>query len=78
MPLPPPDHDDLAAVAAGYGLGLSDAAIDEFAPAVSGLLGSWDAVEELYSAEAPKAPERAWTRPEPAERVRRIPIRTGG
>ncbi|MFC5061260.1 amidase [Actinomycetospora atypica] len=67
MPLPPPEHDDLAAVAAGYGLGLSDAAVDEFAPAVAGLLGSWDAVEELYAAEAPQAPERAWTRPEGAE-----------
>ncbi|GAA4843982.1 amidase [Actinomycetospora corticicola] len=67
MPLPPPDHDALAAVAAGYGLGLSDAAVDEFAPAVSGLLGSWDAVEELYAAEAPATPERAWTRPDADE-----------
>ncbi|MDL5156089.1 amidase [Actinomycetospora termitidis] len=63
MPLPPPDHDALAAVAAGYGLGLSDAEVDEYAPVVAGLLGSWDAVEELYAAEAPVVPDRAWQQP---------------
>ena len=34
---------------------------------VAGLLASWDAVEELYEAEAPTAPERAWTRPDAAD-----------
>ncbi len=67
MPLPVPDHDTLAAIAAGYGLGLSAAAVEEFAPAVSGLLGSWDAVEELYAADAPVAPDRAWSRPDAAD-----------
>ncbi|WP_433800612.1 amidase [Actinomycetospora sp. CA-084318] len=66
-PLPPPDHDALAAVAAGYGLGLSDAEVDEYAPVVAGLLGSWDAVAQLYEAEAPTPPQRAWQRPEPSE-----------
>ena len=64
MPLPTPDHEALTAVAAGYGLGLSSEDVEEFAPVVAGLLGSWDAVEELYDAEAPAVPERAWTRPE--------------
>lgn len=67
MPLPSPDHDTLTAIAAGYGLGLSAAAVEEFAPAVSGLLGSWDVVEELYAADAPAAPERAWSRPDAAD-----------
>lgn len=67
MPLPAPDHDALAAIAAGYGLGLSDSAIDEFAPAVTGLLSSWDVVADLYAAEAPVAPERAWSRPDAAD-----------
>ncbi|MCD2197549.1 amidase [Actinomycetospora endophytica] len=67
MPLPTPDHDALTAVAAGYGLGLSAAEVDEYAPVVAGLLASWDAVAELYDAEAPVAPRRAWSRPEEAE-----------
>jgi amidase len=64
MPLPPPDHEALTEVAAGYGLGLTAEEVDEYAPVVAGLLGSWDAVEELYDAEAPAVPERAWSRPE--------------
>ena len=67
MPLPVPDHDALAAVAAGYRLGLTPEQVDTFLPAVTGLLGSWDAVAELYAAEAPVAPRREWTRPDPGE-----------
>lgn len=67
MPLPTPDHEALTAVAAGYGLGLSSDEVDEYAPVVTGLLASWDAVAELYEAEAPTVPERAWSRPEPAD-----------
>jgi amidase len=67
MPLPLPDHEALTAVSASYGMGLSDAEIEEYAPAVHGLLASWDAVAELYEADAPTPPERAWTRPEPAD-----------
>ncbi len=63
MPLPAPDHEALAAVAAGYGLGLSAAEVDEYAPVVAGLLASWDTVAELYEADAPVAPERSWSRP---------------
>ncbi len=64
MPLPTPDHEALTAVAAGYGLGLSSDEVGEYAPVVAGLLASWDAVAELYEAEAPAPPERAWSRPE--------------
>ncbi|HEY2191840.1 MAG TPA: amidase family protein, partial [Actinomycetospora sp.] len=67
MPLPTPDHEALTAVAAGYGLGLSSDEVDEYAPVVTGLLASWDAVAELYEAEAPAVPERDWSRPEPAD-----------
>jgi amidase len=67
MPVDPPDDAALAAVAEHYGLGLSDADVASFSPMVHGLLGSWDAVEELYHATAPTMPERAWVRPEPAD-----------
>jgi amidase len=67
MPLEPPAPDALRAVARRYGLGLSDADIASFDPFVSGLLASWDTVEELYAASAPAAPERAWKRPDDAD-----------
>ncbi|MBN9099793.1 MULTISPECIES: amidase [unclassified Pseudonocardia] len=67
MPVDPPDAAALSAVAAHYGLDLDADAIASFSPMVHGLLGSWDAVEELYAATAPTMPERAWTRPEDAD-----------
>ena len=67
MPVRPPDPDDLRRIAQHYGLGLDDADLASFSPLVNGLLGSWDVVEQLYAATAPVAPERAWTRPEPAD-----------
>ncbi|MGE3253061.1 amidase [Pseudonocardia sp.] len=67
MPVQPPDPDIMRKVAAQYGLGLTDADLEAFSPLVTGLLGSWDAVEELYTAAVPAMPERAWTRPEPGD-----------
>lgn len=67
MPVQPPDSAALRRVAEHYGLGLTDADLDAFSPFVTGLLASWDAVEELYTASAPVRPERAWTRPDPAD-----------
>lgn len=67
MPVDPPDDAALAAVAQHYGLGLDGDDIASFRPMVHGLLGSWDAVEELYNATAPAMPERAWTRPADAD-----------
>ena len=46
---------------------LSDADVESFGPFVHGLLTSWDAVEALYDASAPTAPERSWTRPDLAD-----------
>jgi amidase len=63
MPVQPPNPSELTKVAEGYGLGLGDSDISSFGPMVHGLLGSWDAVEELYARTAPAAPERVWTRP---------------
>lgn len=67
MSVQPPDQAQLAAVSERYGLALDADALESFAPAVEGLLGSWTAVEELYAQSAPVAPERAWVRPEPAD-----------
>ncbi|MHA6618423.1 amidase [Pseudonocardia sp. DLS-67] len=67
MPLDPPDHAALHAAAERYGLGLSDSDIESFGPFVDGLLASWDVVEQLYTADAPAAPERTWRRPDDAD-----------
>lgn len=67
MPVELPDPAELAEVADAYGLRLTDADVASFSPLVHGLLGSWDAVEKLYAESAPVAPQRAWTRPEPAD-----------
>jgi len=56
----------MLAVGESYGLGLTEADVAAFAPAVEGLLTSWDVVEELYGETAPTAPKRAWTRPDSA------------
>jgi amidase len=64
MAVRPPSPDDLAAVAAGYRLELSEQDIVSFSPFALGLLGSWDAVERLYARTAPAAPgDRAFSRP---------------
>ena len=67
MPVDPPDDATLRSIAQRYGLGLTDADLTSFRPFVEGLLASWGAVEELYAASRPTMPERAWSRPEPAD-----------
>lgn len=67
MAVQPPDFAALRSVADHYGLGLTDADLEGMSPMVGGLLASWDAVEELYAASAPVAPERGWSRPDPAD-----------
>jgi amidase len=57
----------LATIARGFGFHLSDADLSSFEPMVAGVLSSYDAVEELYGATAPTAPDRPWTRPEEAD-----------
>ncbi len=67
MSVDPPDSAALRRISDHYGLGLSDTDLAAFSPMVDGLFGSWGAVEELYAASRPAMPERAWSRPEPAD-----------
>jgi amidase len=62
-----PDSAALDQIARQYGLALSQADVTSFAPVVDGLLASWDAVERLYSEEAPHPPDRPWKRPAEAD-----------
>jgi amidase len=59
MAVPVPDAARLAELA--HHLGLSDAELAGFAPAVASTFASSDAVEALYRRTAPSAPERAWS-----------------
>ena len=68
MPVQPPDPTELARIAAHYGLDLSAADLESFSPFVTGLLGSWNAVEDLYARSAPATPtDRTWHRPDDAD-----------
>ncbi|MGH3196361.1 MAG: amidase [Streptosporangiaceae bacterium] len=67
MPVDPPDQAALDRVSRYYGLALSKADVTSFEPAVGGLLSSWDAVERLYTDNAPSAPKRTWERPDDAD-----------
>ena len=68
MTVHPPSKDELAAIARGYGMHLSEADLASFEPMVAGLLSSYDAVGDLYAQIAPATPAgRIWKQPEPAE-----------
>ena len=68
MAVRPPGKDELAAIARGYGMHLSDQDLGSFEPLVAGLLSSYDAVEELYAQIAPEPPAgRIWKQPDPGE-----------
>ncbi len=68
MRMVPPESKELTSVSEHYGLGLSASDIAAYVPAAQGLLASWGVVERLYAAETEgAAPERPWTRPEPAD-----------
>lgn len=68
MPVRPPDENQIGAVADHYRLDLSAADRKSFSPFVTGLLSSWDAIEELYGRSAPKPrDDRKWHRPLDAE-----------
>jgi len=47
MAVRPPSKDELAAIARGYGMHLSEEDLGSFEPMVAGLLTSYDAVGEL-------------------------------
>src|SRR6266566_4888876 len=68
MAVRPPGKDELAAIARGYGMHLSDQDLGSFEPLVAGLLSSYDAVEDLYAQTAPQPPaDRTWKHPDPTE-----------
>lgn len=58
MPITPPDNAAIEAIASQYGLDLDASDAESFRPFVEGLLGSWNAVEDLYAEIAPEGPER--------------------
>src|SRR3954464_12416969 len=73
-----PDDSELQAIAEHYRLGFSDEQRAEFAPVVTGLLSSWDALETLYARTAPpQRDDRKWYRPdEPDNRLGAWYVRT--
>jgi amidase len=63
-----PNKEELAAIARGYGMHLSEEDLASFQPMVAGLLSSYDEVEDLYAATAPKPPaDRSWSEPGQAD-----------
>jgi amidase len=58
MAITSPSNDDLARIAARYGLGLQAGDIEEFRAIITGALASYDAVERLYGASRPEPPDR--------------------
>lgn len=67
MAVRPPSKDEVAALAASFGMQPSDEDLATYTGLVEAFLGSYTAVEELYADIAPEPPERPWTRPEPAD-----------
>src|SRR4029077_1335374 len=68
MAVRPPGKDELAEIARGYGMHLSDQDLGSFQPMVAGLVTPYDAVEELCAKTAPEAPAgRTWKQPDPGE-----------
>jgi amidase len=63
MAITSPSNDDLAGIAARYGLGLEPGDIEEFRAIITGALASYDAVERLYGASLPEPPDRPYQWP---------------
>jgi amidase len=66
MTIARPTSDDLAKIAARYGLRLSPEDVESFRVLVTGALASYDEVERLYAASAPVPPDRPYEWPAPA------------
>jgi amidase len=64
MAVRPPSKDQVAALAAYFGMQHADHDLETYTALVEGFLGSYGAVEDLYATIAPDPPERPWTRPE--------------
>jgi amidase len=69
MAVRPPGKDEVAALAASYGMHPSDADLETYTLLVGGALSSYDAVEELYAGVAQSQPpaDRSGTRPQDAD-----------
>jgi amidase len=67
MPVAPLSDDDVARIAAAYGLHLDGQDVASFRALAAGLLTSYDEVERRYLASLPEPPSRAWRRPPEGE-----------
>ncbi len=68
MPVRPPDENEVAALAATWGMHPDDAEVSAYTPLIAAFLTSYDAVEELYAGIAPQPPaDRSGTRPADAD-----------
>jgi amidase len=68
VPVRPPDENEVAALAASYGMKRSPEEVTAYTPIVAAFLSSYDAVEELHAGIAPQAPaDRPSTRPDDAD-----------
>jgi amidase len=67
MAVRPPSKDEVAALAAYFGMHPGDADLETYTGMVEAFLGSYVAVEELYAAIAPEVPDRPWSRPDRAD-----------
>jgi hypothetical protein len=56
VPVRPPDENEVAALAASYGMKRSPEEVTAYTPIVAAFLSSYDAVEELHAGIAPQAP----------------------
>jgi amidase len=63
MAITPPSNDDLARIASRYRFGLNAQDVAAFGVLISGALASYDAVERLYQAHLPEAPDRPYQWP---------------
>lgn len=62
-----PTHEDLAAIAGRYQLGLDAAGIESFRAIIGGAVTSYDEVERLYAERLPAVPDRPYAWPSAAE-----------
>lgn len=67
MPIDQPDAQNLEAIATANGLAIDPTDLPTYLGAATGLLQSWNVVEDLYTEIAPVTPERAGSRPSEAE-----------
>ena len=67
MAIMPPSHDDLARIQERYGFRLNAKDVEEFRSVIIGALASYDAVERMYQAHRPEAPDRVYRWPADAD-----------